>query len=396
MSRTSQPQLVPLAQIRTEGLQVRAETNRAHVDDLMELLGDEGTWPATLPPVIVFFDGKVYHLADGHHRCQAAQEAGCTEIPCEVHSGEWTAALWHALGANASHGLRRTAEDRRNAILTAYRLNPHLSNRAIAKACKVDEKLVRYHLAECRKASPPTAEISAEQTESASAGDWFAPNETFASTRTPWDTPEPDPVPPATAAPTRMAPMAGSTPASATAPAPPAPAPDIRVDAHGRQMDVSRIGKRQKADTPATAKEEATGAVKDALGFPCRTEAARKAMESVDFFSELDRHLGQAAKMIDRLGGMEGAELLRANHLKMTRETRDGESVERYHSADLTNIRRELAHWQPHTACPCCRETVAPGCQTCKGLGWIPKVTWDRLPEKLRQTATYTPETEAA
>ena len=129
--------------IETAGLQVRAETCAAHIDDLVELFDEDNpTWPDSLPPVVVFCGGKTYWLADGHHRLAAAIEAGCTEIRVNVHSGTREEAMRFACGANAGHGLRRTNSDKRNAVAVAYKLNPGNTERGLAKLCRVSNHLV--------------------------------------------------------------------------------------------------------------------------------------------------------------------------------------------------------------------------------------------------------------
>ena len=65
----------------------------------------------------VFFDGEVYWLADGFHRCHAAIAAGIEEIAAEAREGGRRDAILHAVGANATHGRPRTNEDRRRAVL---------------------------------------------------------------------------------------------------------------------------------------------------------------------------------------------------------------------------------------------------------------------------------------
>ena len=74
----------------------------------------------TFPPVVVYHDQERddYWLSDGFHRCVAAKEAGLTEINADVHVGTRRAAVLHAVGANAAHGIRRKNADKRKAVLT--------------------------------------------------------------------------------------------------------------------------------------------------------------------------------------------------------------------------------------------------------------------------------------
>lgn len=98
---------------------------------------------ALFPPVVVFVDGKgIYWLADGFHRCAAAELAGSTEIAADVREGFRKDALLHAASANSSHGLRRTNADKRRAVLLVLGNFPKWSDRKIGEACGVDHKTV--------------------------------------------------------------------------------------------------------------------------------------------------------------------------------------------------------------------------------------------------------------
>ena len=99
---------------------------------------------ATFPPIRVYHDGAEYHLADGFHRVEAARQIGLDAILAEVVQGTSRDATLAACAANATHGLRRTNEDKRRAI-SAMLTDPEWavwSDRAIAKACAVDHKSV--------------------------------------------------------------------------------------------------------------------------------------------------------------------------------------------------------------------------------------------------------------
>lgn len=77
---------------------------------------DALTAGATLPPIVVFFDGQDHWVADGFHRIAAAISAGHTTIAADVHAGDRREALLYAVGANSGHGLRRTNADKRRAV----------------------------------------------------------------------------------------------------------------------------------------------------------------------------------------------------------------------------------------------------------------------------------------
>lgn len=76
---------------------------------------------AKFPPLVVFYDGKVYWVADGFHRGQAFREAGLEKVPVDIRTGTKRDAILYAVGANASHGLRRTNADKRRAVETLLR-----------------------------------------------------------------------------------------------------------------------------------------------------------------------------------------------------------------------------------------------------------------------------------
>jgi hypothetical protein len=114
----------------------------------------------TLPPIITYFDGVAYWPGDGFHRIEAAIAIGSDSILAEVRQGTSRDAVLHAAGANASHGLRRTAADKRRAIESLLR-DPEWgkwSDREIGKACGADGKTV----AKVRREL--TAEIRTERT----------------------------------------------------------------------------------------------------------------------------------------------------------------------------------------------------------------------------------------
>lgn len=72
----------------------------------------------SFPPVVVFFDGSTYWLADGFHRVKAAEGAGLKTIAVDIRSGDRRAAILFSVGANTNHGLRRSNEDKRRAVMT--------------------------------------------------------------------------------------------------------------------------------------------------------------------------------------------------------------------------------------------------------------------------------------
>lgn len=120
--------------------QSRAELNEQVVADYAEIIRHGGEFP----PVVVFEDGSTIWLADGFHRFHAHRAAGAMEITCDVRQGSKRDAILYSLGVNASHGLRRTNEDKRRSVLKM--LNDaewsQWSDREIAKACGVSNNFV--------------------------------------------------------------------------------------------------------------------------------------------------------------------------------------------------------------------------------------------------------------
>ena len=138
----SAPIVVPIEQVlRDPELNCRAEgVNEAIAAEYAEAI----TNGAKFPPIVVFKEGNIYRLADGWHRCRAHEIAEKTEIACEVHKGGEREARLFAVGANASHGARRTKADRWRAVEMLLR-DPAWavwSDREIAKQAAVDPKFV--------------------------------------------------------------------------------------------------------------------------------------------------------------------------------------------------------------------------------------------------------------
>lgn len=96
------------------GTQIRAVMDQ----DVIKQYAEEMASGAEFPPVVVFQNADTYWLADGFHRI-AAQKLGIPDaltIAAIVYQGTLRDALLHAVGANATHGLRRSKEDKRRAV----------------------------------------------------------------------------------------------------------------------------------------------------------------------------------------------------------------------------------------------------------------------------------------
>jgi len=104
-------------EIRRDGdTQPRTRLNQATIEEYVEAIqnGDK------LPPVEVYHDGETYWLADGFHRyCALTKLDPDGLIESRVHEGTLQDAQWHSYGANKTHGLRRTNEDKAQAVKRA-------------------------------------------------------------------------------------------------------------------------------------------------------------------------------------------------------------------------------------------------------------------------------------
>lgn len=116
---------------------INPQVVREYADDMLA--------GAAFPPVVAFYDGSDYWLADGFHRVAAYKTVDYSEIPVIVHQGTQRDAVLYSVSANGQHGLRRTNEDKRRAVMRL--LNDAewsaWSNVEIAKRCNVSEGFVR-------------------------------------------------------------------------------------------------------------------------------------------------------------------------------------------------------------------------------------------------------------
>jgi hypothetical protein len=134
------------------GTQPRAKIDESVVAEYAEAMRGG----AQFPPVVCFYDGSEYWLADGFHRGTAAALAGLEEIEVEVKTGTQEDAIDYAMSAipNSKHGLRESPEDRHRRVETMIRRKGGWSNRQIAEWCGVSEITVR------RIKPEPTATMS--------------------------------------------------------------------------------------------------------------------------------------------------------------------------------------------------------------------------------------------
>ncbi len=60
----------------------REEINKEHLENLVQVLEAR----KKLPPVVTFFEGENYFLADGLHRYEAAKEVDRKTIEAKIHT----------------------------------------------------------------------------------------------------------------------------------------------------------------------------------------------------------------------------------------------------------------------------------------------------------------------
>ncbi|PZD70562.1 hypothetical protein C1752_10569 [Acaryochloris thomasi RCC1774] len=133
---------VEIQKIRRDGgTQPRARLDEGTVHSYAESISDGDEFP----PITLFYDGESYWLADGFHRVQAHIEACKETIAAEVRSGTRRDAVLYCVGANATHGLRRSNADKRRAVETLLN-DPEWhkwSNNEIASRSNVSHTFVR-------------------------------------------------------------------------------------------------------------------------------------------------------------------------------------------------------------------------------------------------------------
>jgi uncharacterized ParB-like nuclease family protein len=126
--------------VMDERLQSRTEISEDTVTEYTDAVKDG----ADFPPVLVYFDGVNYYLADGYHRVFAHKRADKVSINCYVVRGTLRDAILHSAGVNANHGMRRTYADKRKAVMTLlddFEWS-EWSNSEIARRCGVSPTFV--------------------------------------------------------------------------------------------------------------------------------------------------------------------------------------------------------------------------------------------------------------
>lgn len=144
------PQPLDIAKLRTDG----NTQAREKIDcDTVEEYAEHYRAKTKMPPVVVFFDGQAYWLADGFHRVAGARGAGRRKIESDVRQGTQRDAILFSLAANHNHGLRRSNADKRKAVLTVLQDEEwsKWTDRRIAEHCGVSQPFVSGMRPDCQK-----------------------------------------------------------------------------------------------------------------------------------------------------------------------------------------------------------------------------------------------------
>lgn len=152
-------QKIKLDKINVDGdLQVRDKIIEEAVREYAEVISNGGK----MPPITLFFDGSLYHLADGWHRYFAHKQAAFPEIEAEIREGSRRDAILFAVSANDKHGLRRTNADKRRSVLVLLEDFEwsEWNNTKIAEVCGVSATFVDKIRKEMNTPSPTVRKVS--------------------------------------------------------------------------------------------------------------------------------------------------------------------------------------------------------------------------------------------
>jgi hypothetical protein len=134
------------------GTQARASLKKDTIADYAEAMKDG----AQFPPCLVYHDGDKYYLVDGFHRYFAAKKIKAPSIFVTTVPGTLQEAIEKSWGVNDKHGLPRTRDDKRKAVVSALTTDAHRgkSDREIAKLCSVSHTFVSVIKQELTQAKP--------------------------------------------------------------------------------------------------------------------------------------------------------------------------------------------------------------------------------------------------
>lgn len=358
-----------------EDLQARCGFDEETVADYVGCLD-------ALPPPVVFFDGDWYWIGDGNHRRKAHADAWRSHIKVEVRPNypgkeAKASARWYAVGANTTHGLRRTNADKRRAVRMALEMEPGMANRAIANHVGVDDKTV----ASVRKEMSAGAEVPHLDTRKGLDGKQYPVKPSAQTTRDEY-----------------------------------APHDNVQWEYGPREEEREREpGEEDEADLsrddgegpeeeghsePAPKKSQTYGpadlgvevpeddtVLRDQVGIPV-PDWCVEAFQDLEEWGVLDDLIRKVAKQLDVVAHSPGAWRLRDSlELKTSGER------QRYQCQSLRGLSHRLQHERPYAAvCVWCDRTCpgkppSPACIQCRGRGWVTEDMWLKTPLDYREVA---------
>lgn len=132
---------LPISAIRIDG---GTQSRSMIIHDMVENYAASMADGAEFPPIIAFFDGKDYWLADGFHRYHATRKNKRASIVANIVNGTVRDAILYSFGANGMHGMQMSNEDKRRVVTEM--LNDfewgQWSDREIARSCHVSHTFV--------------------------------------------------------------------------------------------------------------------------------------------------------------------------------------------------------------------------------------------------------------
>ncbi len=315
--------------VRIDAIRIDGETQmRERNDDgTVEEYAEAYRNATAMPPLEVVFDGEDYWVWDGFHRHHAALRAGLAELPVN--------ARWLACGANRTHGLKRTNEDKRRAVRAALAARPEMSDKAIAGHCGVSQPFVGSI-----RASYNGYKIASERTVTRGGTTYTQDTSNIGSASRPaldpWD----------------------------------------EDDEEGDPADPPEVPANPTPPEPAGAKAEAKvipPPATDGWGIPIQPHAA-EAFAATGKFKELIAAIRQAQKLFNEVASLPGGKFLQ---LPANSSYKRGKADDpgRFVNSGLERASEQVKNAIPsHTVCPYqYAESPHPDeCHTCGGMNWTP------------------------
>lgn len=322
----------------TKAVRLDGDTQPREVID-MEVVGEYAEAlqaGATLPPVVVFHDGKHYWLGDGFHRYHGHTRAGLDEIECEIRPGTVADAQWYSFAANQQHGLRRTNEDKRIAVVGALQhvTGRTMSNRAIAEHCGVSDNFV----GQVRRELEGSGQVA--RVESRKGRDGRTQSTAGIGGR---------PLPSVRSGPQREK----AAPQPARQPVEEPLSAEESDDDYEARMDVSCAAELESENSAI----DKINVIVDQLGhdIPERLQAV---FTSSRAFDDAADHIRKAKKILLNLADSDAGQYVDRAAVKV----------------DVGNLLNESKAKRPYTVCPHCQ---GKGCKQCNGQGWMHKQLYD-------------------